>query len=157
MQRSAPIQPKTSEFCPKIAFFEIDEASAAPRRRSRRAAARACRAPEPLDPGLEVIGLPCPPSSRPADRGRRCFCLFCETAAGCNFVCVWRSVHPSSRAARVGTSPTCPGEALSIGASFCAVLQVTVVCSRSAEHIVSAGAQIYPNRSCDSSKQEYAR
>ena len=41
-------------------------------------------------------------------------------------LCVWRSVHPSSRAARVGTSPTCPGEALSIGASFCAVLQVTV-------------------------------
>ena len=84
-------------------------------------AARACRAPGP-GPCLAGIGLPCPTSSCPPDRGRRCLCLFCAASAGCSLLCA-AVCALLSRAAGGGTSPACLGEALSIGACFCAVLQ----------------------------------
>ena len=116
---------------------------------ARISAARACRAPGPPSSGLGVIGLRCPPSSRPSDRGRRCFCLFCAAPAGCSLLCA-AVCALLSRAAGGGTSPACLGEALFIGACFCAVLQVSVglflLCR-------ARCLGIYSNRS----KQEYAR
>ena len=108
-------------------------------------AARACRGPKPPGHGLGVTDLPFSPSSRPVDRARRCFCLFCATPAGCSLQCaavcalvrerraveprphVWAKLYPLLHAVVL----------------YCMSLWV---CSRSAEHVVSAGAQIAANK-----------
>ena len=91
--------------------------------------------------GLGVTDLPFSPSSRPVDRARRCFCLFCATPAGCSLQCaavcalvrerraveprphVWAKLYPLLHAVVL----------------YCMSLWV---CSRSAEHVVSAATQI---------------
>ena len=86
--------------------------------------------------------MPCPPSSRAPDRGRHCLCLFCAAPAWLHLLCaavcalvreleprphVWAQPYPLIRA-------------------FVLYCRSLWVCSRSAEHVFSAGAQIAANK-----------
>ena len=108
-------------------------------------AARACRAPGPPVPGLEVIGLPCPPSSRPPDRGRRCLAFSAPhqlAAACCAPPCA-----PFFRERRaVEPRPHVCAKLYSLVHAFVLYCRSLWVCSRSAEHVVLAATQTAANK-----------
>ena len=89
--------------------------------------------------------MPCPPSSRAPDRGRRCLCLFCAAPAGCT--CCAPPCAPLFRERRaVEPRPHVWAKPYPLVRAFVLHCRSLWVCSRSAEHVVSAATQIAANK-----------
>ena len=96
-------------------------------------------------PGLEVIGLPCPPSSRAPDRGRRCLCLFCAAPAGCT-CCAPPCASFFRERRAVEPRPHVWAKPYLLVCAFVLYCRSLWVCSRSAEHVVSAATHTAANK-----------
>ena len=112
-------------------------------------AKRACHGRDPPGPGFDIMGLPCPPSSRPWD----CVVL-CHSRSFCVSCCLppnqWRRCALLSRSAGCKTWSTGAGDVVSISGFFSLLSHVVRDKQRSQEHRNSASCS---NRS----KQECAR